>query len=102
MMKTAKHFPGHGYVIPDSHASLPIDDRTMASLQPDLTPFRYAIKQGVEIIMTAHITYDKIDPLPASFSPWWIKVFLREQLGYRGFVVSDDFRNGRRRNYRLY
>lgn len=94
MPRTGKHFPGHGAVKEDSHESLPIDSRTWVEIETDLLPFKTLIDEGIEIIMTAHIVYPAIDSLPASFSKIWLQTILRQQLGFKGIIISDDLAMG--------
>lgn len=91
MAAVGKHFPGHGAVTADSHTALPCDDRTLAEIAgADLLPFQRAVAGGVPGVMTAHVTYPEVDDRPASLSPRWVSGILRERLGHRGAVVSDD------------
>jgi|APCry1669189472_1035225.scaffolds.fasta_scaffold00733_5 beta-N-acetylhexosaminidase len=90
MAATAKHFPGHGGVVADSHVALPIDRREYVDLEPDLKPFRTLISNGVPSVMTAHVVYQAVDSMPASLSKHWIKRILRMELGFQGAVVTDD------------
>jgi beta-N-acetylhexosaminidase len=91
MAATGKHFPGHGGVALDSHLTLPIDERDLAALwERDLLPFKHLIAGGLEAIMLAHVFYPNIDPQAAGFSPFWIQQILREELGFKGVVFSDD------------
>lgn len=91
MAATGKHFPGHGAVALDSHLTLPIDERDLATIrQQDLQPFRQLIADGLEGIMPAHVLYSQIDSQPAGFSPFWIQTILREELGFDGVIFSDD------------
>jgi beta-N-acetylhexosaminidase len=91
MAATGKHFPGHGAVALDSHLTLPIDERDLASIRAkDLIPFKQLIEEGLEGIMPAHVVYPKIDPNPAGFSPFWIQQILRQELNFNGTVFSDD------------
>ena len=67
----AKHFPGHGNTIEDSHAALPMVEGDRATLmERDVAPFRAAIDAGVRCIMTAHVAYPALDPdgVPATVS----------------------------------
>lgn len=88
----AKHFPGHGDAATDSHTTLPIINRTEAEWrQTDLPPFRAAIAGGVDAIMTAHIEIPSLEPsgLPATMSHHILTDLLRDELGYRGVIVTD-------------
>ncbi|MDZ7957342.1 MAG: beta-N-acetylhexosaminidase [Aulosira sp. DedQUE10] len=88
----AKHFPGHGDTSQDSHLELPILDLTTEDLRNrELIPFKALIEGQVPLIMTAHILFPKIDPdVPATLSQRILKSILREELGFKGVVVSDD------------
>lgn len=87
---TLKHFPGHGDTGSDSHTSLPVVNKTFAELEAcELLPFR-ALAPEADAIMTAHIVAPKIDPLPASLSPFWIQQVLRKELGFKGLIISDS------------
>ncbi|MFJ7997409.1 glycoside hydrolase family 3 protein [Streptomyces sp. NPDC096310] len=88
----AKHFPGHGDTTDDSHYSLPTIHHTREQwTELDAPPFRAAIAAGVTSIMTAHIVVPALDPSedPATLSHPIVTGVLREQLGYRGVVVTD-------------
>ncbi|HZK33191.1 MAG TPA: beta-N-acetylhexosaminidase [Tissierellaceae bacterium] len=91
-----KHFPGHGDTSLDSHIELPKVGKTLEELEVlELIPFKKAIKEQVEIIMIAHILYPKIDlNHPASMSKNIIQKYLRETMGYKGVVASDDMTMG--------
>ena len=86
----AKHFPGHGDTVVDSHHDLPRVDATHAVLQErELAPFRAAVAAGVASVMTSHIVVSALDPhRPATFSRTVIGM-LRQDLGFDGVVVSD-------------
>ena len=92
VLATGKHFPGHGDVKADSHYQLPLCDCTLETLrQRELVPFVRAIQAGLEIIMTAHIQYTRLDAeYPATLSSRIIQGLLREQLGFQGLVITDD------------
>ncbi|HTW73622.1 MAG TPA: beta-N-acetylhexosaminidase [Steroidobacteraceae bacterium] len=90
MAATAKHFPGHGAVVADSHRDLPVDRRELADLQEDLLPYRRLIDNALPAVMVAHVLFPAVDALPASFSRRWIQGVLREELRFGGLVVSDD------------
>lgn len=87
---TAKHFPGHGDTVVDSHlglASLNFDLDRLNSVE--LVPFKTAIKNGVEAIMSAHIIFKELDDVPATLSHKILSGLLREELGFEGLIVSD-------------
>lgn len=91
MAAVGKHFPGHGFVAADSHLELPIDHRDLDAIrQHDLIPFARLAKSGMEGVMPAHVVYEKLDLLPAGFSPFWIQTILRKEIGFNGAVFSDD------------
>jgi len=90
MAATAKHFPGHGAVVADSHLALPVDRRELIDLDEDLTPYRRLIANGLPAVMVAHVLFPAVDSVPASFSQRWIVGELRQQLQFAGLVVADD------------
>jgi beta-N-acetylhexosaminidase len=90
MAATAKHFPGHGAVVPDSHVALPVDRREFADLDQDLQPYRLLVENGLPAVMVAHVLYPLVDRVPASFSAKWIRGVLRDELQFRGLVFADD------------
>jgi len=81
-----KHFPGHGYVIPDSHVDLPVDERPLAEMADDLHPYRVLPLDGV---MAAHVIYQCFDCNTAVFSNKWIE-YLRNDIKFDGVVFTDD------------
>lgn len=87
-----KHFPGHGDTSVDSHLDLPKVDHAIERLRSlEMAPFAAASRQGIPMIMTAHVLYPALDPeLPASLSRAVVTSWLRESLGYRGVIVTDD------------
>jgi beta-N-acetylhexosaminidase len=90
MAATAKHFPGHGAVAPDSHVAIPIDRRELPDLDEDLHPYRRLIANGLPAVMAAHVIFDQVDSLPAGFSPRWMQQELRRNLGFDGAIFTDD------------
>ncbi len=87
-----KHFPGHGDTSQDSHLTLPRVERTQESLeQIELVPFAKAFQEGLDVIMTAHVVYPAWDAVSAAtFSKTILKDLLRNKMGFKGLVMSDD------------
>ncbi|MFF3330883.1 glycoside hydrolase family 3 N-terminal domain-containing protein [Streptomyces sp. NPDC002888] len=84
----AKHFPGHGGTVTDSHHETAVDPRPYDEL--DLAPFRAAIDAGVPMLMSAHVVFPALDPdRPATLSPGVLGGLLRDELGFDGVLVSD-------------
>lgn len=91
MAAVAKHFPGHGAVVADSHLKLPVDRREYGLILDDMRPYESLINTGVIAgVMLAHIVYREIDDMPAGFSDYWIQRELRSRLGFDGAVFCDD------------
>lgn len=87
----AKHFPGHGDTEQDSHTDVPVVRRSRASLEAtEIPPFRTLIRAGIPIVMTAHVVYPAFDRCVATFSRRIVSGLLREGLGFRGVIASDD------------
>ena len=84
MAAVAKHFPGHGAVIADSHVALPVDRRNFIDLEGDIRPYRLLIENNVAGVMGAHVVFPAIDALPASLSKSWINGALRSDLKFHG------------------
>lgn len=91
ILSCAKHFPGHGNTVKDSHYDLPIVKKPLAEIkEEEFQPFIKAIKARVDVVMMAHIIVEEIDPhLPCSLSPIAHQI-LRQELKYKGLILSDD------------
>ncbi len=96
ILTTAKHFPGHGDTRTDSHVELPIVDADRARLEAlELIPFRRAVEEGVDAVMTAHVAVPEVlgpDGLPATLSPFFLTELLREDMGFDGLLLTDAIR----------
>lgn len=90
MAATAKHFPGHGAVVADSHLALPVDRRELVHLAADIKPYRRLIPNDLAGVMMAHVLFPAVDRVPASFSRRWVTQILRGDLNFRGVVFADD------------
>jgi beta-glucosidase-like glycosyl hydrolase len=90
-LSCAKHFPGHGRTVGDSHIERPCVNAPREDLEVDLVPFRAAVEAGVDSLMTAHVCYPALDPsgAPATLSPPILDGLLRGEMGFGGLVVTD-------------
>lgn len=101
---TAKHFPGHGDTAVDSHLGLPSVPYDRPRLDAvELAPFKAAIAGGVDLLMTAHVTFPAIDSstvisrldntpiyVPATLSDKVLTGLIRNELGFKGVVITDS------------
>lgn len=91
MAAVAKHFPGHGAVVADSHLKLPTDRRAFGDILDDMKPYETLVgRRQIAAVMLAHIIYEEMDSAPAGFSSYWIQDQLRGQIGFDGAVFCDD------------
>jgi beta-glucosidase-like glycosyl hydrolase/CubicO group peptidase (beta-lactamase class C family) len=93
IMTTAKHFPGHGDTDTDSHLTLPVINHSLQRLDSvELYPFKALIREGAMGIMVAHLYLPGLDSAnntPATLSKNVITGLLKDQLGFKGYVVTD-------------
>ncbi|CAG9238956.1 Beta-hexosaminidase [Paraburkholderia sabiae] len=90
MANCGKHFPGHGFATADSHVAVPVDERTLDEiLSEDVAPYDW-LGMSLASVLPGHVIYPKIDSKPAGFSRIWIQDILREKLGFKGAIFSDD------------
>ncbi len=96
MIGTLKHFPGHGSVTVDSHQALPVLGKSLAELRrTDLVPFRRGIAAGASAVMVGHLDVRAVDPgVPSSLSRLVVDGLLRDELGFRGLVLTDSLSMG--------
>jgi len=88
-----KHFPGHGDTSFDSHILLSRVDAPLKRLEKvELPPFKKAIDEGVDSVMTAHVIYPALDEseLPATLSKKILTDLLREKMGFKGLIITDS------------
>ncbi len=84
-----KHIPGHGAATCDSHKDLPVINLSYKKLQPHFEPFK--LNHKCPWAMTAHIVYTAVDShLPATQSFLVIQEIIRREIGFHGFLISDD------------
>lgn len=98
-----KHFPGHGDTATDSHLGLPVVDKSYEEIEKlELVPFKKAANEGVDMIMTAHISYPQLEKdtviskkdgsiigIPATLSDDIITGIIRDKMHYDGIVITD-------------
>lgn len=96
VVPVVKHFPGHGDTSVDSHLGLPVVDHDLKRLHElELVPFQQAIDEGADVVMVAHLLMKSIDPdTPSSYSKPVINDLLREEMGFKGVVITDDMTMG--------
>ncbi|HTP59537.1 MAG TPA: glycoside hydrolase family 3 protein, partial [Spirochaetia bacterium] len=93
VITVAKHFPGHGSADKDSHGRLPRIDVSLSQLlDRDLVPYRILISEGIPAIMTGHLAFPQIlgNLTPSSLSPFFLQSVLRDRLGFKGLIITDD------------
>ncbi|MCA0933782.1 serine hydrolase [Lutimonas saemankumensis] len=93
IMACAKHFPGHGDTSQDSHKTLPSVNHDRARLDSvELYPYREIFKEGIGAAMVGHLSVPALEPnesLPSSLSHNIITGLLKEEMGFKGLVVTD-------------
>lgn len=95
ILSVGKHFPGHGSSQEDSHFSLPVILKSEQKLwEQDLVPFKNAVEMGLSAVMTAHVEIPSVDRGPASLSKKFVTTILKEKIGFRGLVITDDLEMG--------
>jgi beta-N-acetylhexosaminidase len=93
IIPTAKHYPGHGNTDLDSHGVLPrITEPFEVLWDRELVPYRMLAGEGLPAVMSGHLAFPNTPAaaVPASLSPWFLKDVLRDKIGYRGIVITDD------------
>ncbi|MGB0867834.1 MAG: glycoside hydrolase family 3 N-terminal domain-containing protein, partial [Granulosicoccaceae bacterium] len=81
----------HGGVVEDTHLTDASDPRPLDEIiEHDLRVFMHLIDAGVDAVMPAHVVFPSVDDTPAGYSAKWIGDILRQELGFRGAVLSDD------------
>ncbi|PLR96856.1 beta-N-acetylhexosaminidase [Bacillus sp. T33-2] len=100
---TAKHFPGHGDTSNDSHLQMAVVPHDIERLKRvELYPFQKAMDAGIDAVMTAHVTFPKVDgtkvisqldgteiALPATLSHKVLTGLMREDMGFEGVIITD-------------
>jgi beta-N-acetylhexosaminidase len=94
VLPVLKHLPGHGRATADSHLKLPVVDATRAELEAtDFAAFRPLA--SLPMGMTAHVVFTAFDPIaPATTSATMVAQVIRESIGFKGLLMSDDLSMG--------
>jgi len=93
VIPTAKHFPGHGATELDSHGVLPRIDINYETLwNRELVPYRMLVADGLPAVMSGHLAFPQTEggSAPASLSSYFLRNVLRDRIGFRGVVITDD------------
>ncbi|MFW6388135.1 MAG: glycoside hydrolase family 3 protein, partial [bacterium] len=97
VVAAAKHFPGHGNAVGDSHGLLPAVTESFDELyESDLLPYRMLMREGIPAVLSAHVAFPGISdsPTPATLSPEIMQDLLRDTLGFEGIAITDDMHMG--------
>jgi beta-N-acetylhexosaminidase len=94
ILPVLKHLPGHGRATADSHERLPVVSTDRATLETtDFAAFRPLV--ALPLGMTAHVVFTAIDPVaPATTSVTIVRDVIRDSIGFRGVLMSDDISMG--------
>ena len=99
VIPVAKHFPGHGQPMEDSHAKLPVHSDKDSFEAYDMSPFLTAIDNNLPAIMVGHVLYPHLDmKYPASLSNQIVSNILSKELNFNGIIFSDDINMGAIKN----
>ena len=98
ILAAIKHFPGHGDTDTDSHLDLPVVSHSLKRLnEVEIAPFKALMDKGIGGVMVAHLyvpALEKTKGIPASISKNIITGILKEQLGYKGLIITDALNMG--------
>ena len=93
VLASAKHFPGHGDTATDSHHTLPTVDFTKQRLDSvELYPYKQNFEAGLGSVMVAHLSVPELEPntnLPSSLSKNIVTGLLKEEMGFKGLIITD-------------
>ena len=93
VIPTAKHYPGHGDTALDSHGILPRIEITYETLwNRELVPYRMMAQEGLPAVMSGHLAFPLTEGrnTPASLSAFFLNTVLRERIGFKGIIITDD------------
>ncbi|MFJ5219865.1 glycoside hydrolase family 3 N-terminal domain-containing protein [Streptomyces sp. NPDC088354] len=91
VLTTPKHFPGLGSVRGNTDVTAGVTDTTLTRTGANVAPFKAGIAAGAALVMVSTATYKRIDAAhQAAYSSVVITGMLRNDLGFKGVVISDD------------
>jgi len=93
VIPTAKHYPGHGATDLDSHGILPRIEISYDTLwDRELVPYRMLAAEGLPVVMSGHLSFPltRGGSTPASLSSFFLRDVLRDRIGFKGVVITDD------------
>lgn len=91
LLSCIKHFPGHGRAVDNSHEKLPVVNISREEWDNlELKIFKGIIENGIEYVMVGHLLFPHIDNKVSSVSNYWVSDVLKQQLNFKGKVISDD------------
>jgi beta-N-acetylhexosaminidase len=93
VIPTAKHYPGHGDTDLDSHGILPKINASFEVLwDRELVPYRMLSAEGIPAVMSGHLAFPltQAKDTPASLSSWFLNDLLRDKIGFKGVIITDD------------
>lgn len=98
ILAAIKHFPGHGDTSTDSHLDLPVVSHNLERLNSiELAPFKALMNKGIGGVMIAHLYVPSLESgkgIPASVSKNIVTGLLKDQLGYKGLIITDALNMG--------
>jgi len=95
VLSCAKHFPGKGDIIRDSHKTSAVCNASKDQIfSTHLKPFEKAVSERIPFVMTSHAIYPAVDNRPATLSEIFLKNILRDDFGFNGLIISDDLEMG--------
>lgn len=92
-----KHFPGIGSSVEDTHVGMSDTDRSAEQLRgEEFVVFKTGIDAGVDFVMVSHLSVPALtgDNTPSSLSKAVVTDVLREELGFKGIIITDAMKMG--------
>ena len=92
VLSVAKHFPGHGSTIVDSHKAMPTVVKSRKELNMvELLPFRQYVNAGLSGVLTGHLSVPALEKrkIPATMSDKCVNGLLKKEMGFNGLIFTD-------------